>query len=371
MAVSLALGEIACARPTPQGEAPAAQVTVTIPATAAPLPGPSEAPTLVDRLRPWAVVHAKVARRTLFTWTTREQIDELGRDPTLLTRTESAEHGATHFTQVVAQRAATGDLLAALLATPAFAKSRHAWPVPWATVLGWQGETYGDDLISITLKPDAWIAKLRTSQPGWEVVDLDDRPVELAEALRHPERIAATYFVEDTPGPGPRGTYGNTYSGGRARPAFREYVISNESMIASWSIGTEEIARLLAEEVDSLEVLRRHLAVRAPFQVDADTWNARVARTTWSMLDETPGGLYEAALAFPNDNYLPQAAKLAALIAKLRALSPRGPRIEHRPSVVFPAAAATVAASASGSARKPPPAPPPKKKRRGGTWGTF
>src|SRR6185295_8257090 len=54
------------------------------------------------------------------------------------------------------------------------------------------------------LDPGAWIAKLWTSRPGWEVVDLDERPVPVEEVLRRPDRLAAVYFVNDAPRDVPR-----------------------------------------------------------------------------------------------------------------------------------------------------------------------
>jgi hypothetical protein len=133
-------------------------------------------------------------------------------------------------------------------------------------------------------------------------------------------------------------------------------------MVERWSIGTEEIARELAAEAEAIDALRRHLAVRKLDPIALDAWNARVAVAVWPPgpeNDSSPRMLYEATLAFPNEYYLPDPEKLAAVVDRLRAVAPRGAAIEHRPTATFPIA------SASPSAIRPPPPPkrPPPKRR--------
>ena len=108
--------------------------------------------------------------------------------------------------------------------TSSSACSRFGWTAPWATVVGWRGETYGDVLITIKLAPEALIVRVRASTDAMEVVDLEGRIVSLEAVLARPDRIAAVYFVQDLPQRG-----GGTWAGTAARAAFREYVICNES----------------------------------------------------------------------------------------------------------------------------------------------
>jgi hypothetical protein len=376
VALSLAATEIACASSSGSpSDGPTATVVVvaqTPPPTSAEA-APPETPAATEKLRPYAVVHPRAARAILYTWTTREQIEELRRDRVLLTRTESAERGASFFDRVVAGRAASGEPVAKLLRTSAFARARYAWPAPWATVLGWPGETYGEELVRITLKPDAWIAKLTASRPGWEIVDLEDRPVPEAEALKNPARIAAVYFVNDVYAPRRRGSFADTGGGS----AFREFVICNESMVDSWSAGTDEIAHEIEAGAGALEALARHRDRHPPAPIDVDEWNRRVAGSVWTGGDPlaSPERLYEAALAFPNDNYVPTAAVARTLAKKLRAL-PRAGALTHRPKVAFPAASSIAPVHDGGSPGKPgsapippapPPAPRPPRKRPRGT----
>jgi hypothetical protein len=312
----------------PQAQDASTVVIVSAAASAqAEPPAPPEVLDAVSALRPYAVVHAKAGRRVLYTWTTREQIEELAQGRPLLSREASPTHGPAHYDEVVGGRAAGGDRLAALLRGPAFRRARFAWPAPWATLLGWEGETYGEELVQVILKPEAWIAKLTASKQGWEIVDLDDRPVALDEALRHPERIAAVYFVQDlyrSASAGTYGTWGTAAARALARPAYREYVLCNEPMIASWGAGTEAIARELEAGAAAVDALRRHVEAH-PAREPLDGWIRRIVAATWPgpALPATPEGLYEAALAFPNVRYYPAPSELAALARRLRGIARR------------------------------------------------
>src|SRR5258706_7476507 len=127
------------------------------------------------------------ARRVLYTWTTSAQIDELRRDHSrLLVREHSPDYGASFYEQVVAALAERGDVVAQLLHTTTFAKSRFAWPAPWATREGWIDEDYGDQLIRVTLRSNAIVLALSTATGSFEARDLDGAIVPLAEVTAHP-----------------------------------------------------------------------------------------------------------------------------------------------------------------------------------------
>src|SRR5258705_12498188 len=53
--------------------------------------------------------HDQFVQRTLYTWTTRDQIDELGRTKQLLSREESPTLGGTYSEQVIHALAVAGD----------------------------------------------------------------------------------------------------------------------------------------------------------------------------------------------------------------------------------------------------------------------
>jgi hypothetical protein len=360
--LSLALGELACspAAPPPPADQPAPAVTIpAAPSAASSAAGPAadDAQEAIDRLLPYVVLQDKPARRTLYTWTTRAQIEEIARDRVLLTRTESAEHGASYFDQVLEKRAAAKDPLAQKLRTSAFARARFAWPAPWATFLGFPGETYGDELLQVTLKPSALIAVLRTSQPELTVVDMENRPVAVADALAHPERIAVVYFVHDTPKTG----YAASMAGPEERLAYREYVLCNESMIEAFAARTPEIAQEIERSADAAQAMGHFLRAHPARSLLAASWNVAVAKEAWTRAEpvRTPRGVYEATLSFPNELYLPAAGPLIALADKLRALKTSGPPIVHQPTAAFPAPTAVK------------PSPPPRKVPKPGQGGTF
>jgi hypothetical protein len=358
VAASLVLGKLSC----PVGERTPTTVEVPKPAptTSAESPGPpSYAPLpLHARLREEAVLSSAPARTVLYTWTTREQIEELAKDRVLLTRTESPAHGPAFYDQMLARRVEIGEPLARKLRTQAFARARHAWANPWATILGWPGESYGDELIVVELKPGAWTAAMTTGLlSSWHIFDADNREVPVADAIAHPERIGAVYFVHDA-SPG-------SFAGPLDRPAFREYVLCNEAMIARWSIGLST-APAIAASADLVEKLVAAFRGNAP-PASIEKWNQRVAFDPWRQA-APPSALvpaYEAAIAFPNELYVPTAERMAVLAARLRGLHLTAPDVSHVPVVAPP----------SSSSARPLPAPVPRKVKPGGTWarrgGTY
>jgi hypothetical protein len=298
--------------------------------TALSQPAPVDPIAEAERLLAQDVVDQhKFSRDTLYTWTTSEQIRELQTGSDLLTRDESPTSGSSYVDQVLHALAGKGDPLAVPLYTTPFAKMRFAWPSLWPTRGGWPDEQYGDQLVRITLKPQAWVAYLSTATGTFEIHDLRDGVVPLDRAVTSPERIAAIYFVSDAGVP--------TASGiPRALASFREYVLCNESMIASWEVGTARIA----DEVD-----------RAARLVDTITHWVETAKPVPSTpvpeawREAKPGavGSYHGALALDSAMYQLHPVTLRTLAAQLRA-TPRPPAVERVPHAVF----------APGTVRKPP-----------------
>jgi len=350
--VSIALGKLACATPAPStiGDPPGhAELRPQTPPSAAPAATP--APTneaavaatdntaeVLAKLDPYIVTPPKIARKTLYTWTTLDQIEELAKDRILLTRTDSPKFGASYFEQVLHVRAeTTKDPLAKLLRTNAYARARFAWSAPWATLLGIGGESYGEELIEITLKPEAWIVAMYSSNPAFEVFDLEGRKIPNKDALAHPERIAAVYFEHDQPARG----YAASIAGPEERAAYREYIVCNESMVASWSTRTDAIRKEITDSADALEALAKNLAERPPspreMTGNAGTWSFKVPLETWRLANPTPSPLsaYETSIAFPEGAYTPTPQNLLRLAQKLRALSWQGAPITYFPSAKF------------------------------------
>ncbi|HEX7672156.1 MAG TPA: hypothetical protein VF395_21320, partial [Polyangiaceae bacterium] len=116
-----------------------------------PCDAPDASPSAQALLAPYVADGVHVGVETVYTWTTQAQIDELRQDPTLLTRSASVVGERGRATDYLLSRAATDDI-AAILSRPKFEKKRFGWTNAWATALGWQGETYGDQLLEIRLR---------------------------------------------------------------------------------------------------------------------------------------------------------------------------------------------------------------------------
>lgn len=334
--------------------------------------GPNAAPDLDAlaaaaraALAPYVVADGDPPPSTVYTWTTLAQVQELAGRRTLLTREVSVVHGAAYYDQFLRLRTGS-DPVAAVLATKAFAKARFAWTAPWATLLGWPGESYGDQLVSVTLKPEAWVVILTTSGGPMRGVDLQGRGVPNTDLLAHPERVGAVYFVHDDAGAGGRGTT----AGALARAGYREIVLCNESMIARYGVGTTAELGAVAASVKAVQATLAYVEALPPAIWDTDSvdaWNRRAARewrTPRPEVNADPLDVYDAALAMPNESYAPEPKRLRALLERLNQL-PRPERalaFTHEPTVKFVAADAKV---------PKPPLPTKVSKPGRPTRGTF
>lgn len=201
------------------------------------------------------------------------------------------------------------DAFAALLERPEFERRRFGWSNPWATLLGWDTENYGNHLLEIQLSEDAWLASIIVGLDGrltWAFADVDGNPIDPQRVLDTPERLAAAYFV-DLRDQG----CGTLRSDGAL---FREYFVFNEAMVESWSAYTEEIRQVLDTSFAAIQALRAELdaAQCEPVEWCVSDWVAQ----DWA--DEYDGPvsmatLYLAALAFPNPQYQPYPENLDAL----------------------------------------------------------
>ncbi len=371
VAISVAVGKLACLPAEPAAHVEPAPATTAAKATTvaevAPVVTAEPAAAMPrdpsDVLAGYKVTNKDYARRTLYTWTSDAQIDELLKTGVLLSRTESPTSGKSFYDRKVEERWMAGDKLAALLRAPAFLKARFAWPAAWATLLGWPGETYGGQLVQVTLKPDAWILLLRTAVAGWEARDVNGAAVAIEQVMKRPDRIAAVHFVHDDVAP-PSGTAPARAGGPDGREAYREYVLCNESMIESWAVGTDQVASEISAGADLADAVGKFFEAHPPPVQREDRWNAHVALIVWPALVEAAAAkeLYESALAFPNANYVIEPAQLAKLATALRSLKQRGSATVHKPVAVFPGAKPV-------AVPPPPPVPPPSQRRK--YYGTF
>jgi hypothetical protein len=280
--------------------------------TAADAVAPPVVVPVEDRLRALAVTDDDFARRVLYTWTTPDSIAELRATHRLLVATASSGAFVSPFNSALAWQAgfATGEQreIAGLLVTrPELVRRRYAWPAPFATVLGLGAHGYGTALIRIELRRDAWIGRFEPqAREPFSFVDTRGRSISNALVLAHPERIAAIFHVRP---------------GARVESRFREYVVCNEAMVASWSVATPEIRVELDAELALLEDLRPPVSALEPGEVSGP------AAPAWAHAPASTVARWRAALAFDNDHYRPTAPHLDAIAAALRAYDASGPAL--------------------------------------------
>lgn len=273
------------------------------------------------------------AVREFFSWTTDEQAAALRTDRVLFSKSEQEGAGPGYaFTylsqfasnaQDVQQRDEEGELARLLGNGDLFAKKRYAWSEPWATRMGWPGEEYGNNLLRIVLKPEAWLVVVDNGELS--VFDLDNMPVTLADALAQPERIGAILFVKGASEGGPGcGTFSNGSNG------YREFILGNLAMVEEWSMGTQQIRDRLQANIADLTRFFGQMR-SCPVVTTAQDWN-RTTVCSWyapSAPDEI--STYEQAVAIPSQNYLPVPAQIAAIIETLQ-----GDLFEPNPLIVNP-----------------------------------
>jgi hypothetical protein len=267
-------------------------------------------------------------QRTFYSWTTDEQVAELRAGGELFSRSERPGLGrGLLFSDLAAfaEPAATPEQrLAGVLGSMIFAKQRFAWTNPWATLLGFPGETYGGQLLEIELEPEAWIAQLDAQ--GLSVFDAQNQPVPIEIALASPERIGAIYYQSSADADS---SYCGTFSQGAV--GFREFALGNIEMVKTWSLATPEIAQRLQDDIAKLQAFEAELGcISVP---DQASWTDGVA-CDWS----ERGGIgndaltsYNFALGLPSELYFPSPSNLSMLIAALEASMPTG-----EPLVVSP-----------------------------------
>lgn len=265
--------------------------------------GPARAQsTLEEDLRSRAVTDARIARRVLWTWTTRAQADAMRRDHRLLRST--ADDGARSPYQraldALSDRESPDGQLARLLTEhPALARRRYAWATPYGTVVPRGSRSYGSHLVRIELSREAWTVRFAPDEPvPFAVVDAQGRAVAIARALADPARIGAVYHIRED---------------GRGG-AFREFVVHGS--VVRWSLSTDAIRARLQEEHRVLRRLARRLR---------RDLRGRSMRAEWRSPHNSLAGRFAATMPFDTHRHRPSPETLAALMEGLRRRRPRGP----------------------------------------------
>jgi hypothetical protein len=282
-----------------------------------PAVAPVSASSLETALRARTITDEDFYRPVLYTWTTPEAITRLRTTHQLLVATATSGGFTSPFNRAVIALSAghtdAAKIAQQLLSNPGLMRRRYAWPSPFATVMGVGKRTYGTALIRIVLRPDAWIGRFEPeAREPFSFVDAQRTPVAIAAVLAHPERIGAIYHVR-------------TESSLAVR--FREYVVCNEAMVASWSIATPAIRAELDEEIALLRAMREWVAVLP------DDATRLPAFPRWGDLPPAsdPMALWHAVLAFDNHRYRPRRRQLDAILETLAGYDPAGEPLSVTP----------------------------------------
>jgi hypothetical protein len=258
------------------------------------------------------VSDADFYRPVLYTWTTASSVEALRASHVLLVATASSGGFVSPYHRAVAKLASAGSEIGRILRDdPDLARCRYAWPAPFATVRGLGAHAYGNALIRIELRPEAWIGRFDPAAADpFSFVDVTGARVDPAAVLAHPERIGAIFHVHLD----------------RSRAAFREYVVCSPAMIASWSMATPEIRAELDAEIALAIALRSQTSSHGePASPATPTWSSGVAPSSTL-------ARWHAALAFDTAKYRLDPFRLGQLIEALAAYDPMGDALTVTPS---------------------------------------
>ncbi len=190
---------------------------------------------LVAERRRRMVSDAQLQFKRLYTWTNEEQLAELAAGGPLLSRSVSGKHGVSAFDDLVASDLAQKREVAEILWREGFAKKRFAWPVLFAALRGSPEPVYGNVLIEVVMKDQAWALDYRTGK----IHTLDGSHPTLVDLKAQPERLGVVFH---------QGT------------GFREMVIVNEFMVEKFSAGASRLVNdALRSEADYLITLAASL----------------------------------------------------------------------------------------------------------------
>jgi hypothetical protein len=278
-----------------------------------------------------SVFNADFCRPVFYTWTTKKQVETLRESKVLIWKSVSETKGASLYDVTLNDTALLRDPCAALLRQEQFTRKRFAWPNAWATLMGWEDEKYGDQLIRIELRDDAIMGYLNIEkhEKPLSFFDMKGRELSKEEVLAHQDRIAAVYHVNERKARVTmyRGSYRSPKKGVANAP-FREYVIVNEKMIKSWSYGDERVLSELKAESTLLKELLNYC--------DPGFCNAKAhgyySYSYWEKKERIYGmeGYYISNIALVNDLYLFNKKRIKAIIRHLDdAISAQGKPISN------------------------------------------
>lgn len=280
---------------------------------------------LNNLIKPYIVYNDDFVRNTFYTWTTPEQIVELRKNKNLLTKSKSETKGYSLFDMSIRDSSFNKFLIAQLLQQPQFAKKRFAWTNSWATLMGLEGESYGNQLIKILLNDSAIIGGFNPQNHSnpFQFYDMKGNELKADYVIENSDRLAAILHfnqidvsrMEETHKRG-GGTYYN-YTGKfkkeNVKIEMREFVIFNKNMI-TWSYGTYEIKNDILKEIAFLEQLKK---LPGAVQIGYRCCDCSLLKGSESS-DFEPFCDFSLTKCFDNDYYLFNKKQLQVIIDQLK-----------------------------------------------------
>ncbi len=218
-------------------------------------------------MKRYAIFNEEFITNELYSWTTVEQVNIIKTNQKVLLKSSSEKFGPSAYDMLLEKHKKEGDEIAGLLLNGLFAKKRFAWPHPWATVRGYPGENYGDQLLRFTFKEEAIVGSFISSDQDtlFRFYDMTRKRLSIAYVKQNFDRIAYVYFVNvrntDKKMMHYRGTMkrrANSIKRSSGPFPYREYVICNEDMIKEASIGTGLIKKKMEEDISFLKLIQKY-----------------------------------------------------------------------------------------------------------------
>lgn len=307
------------ADPPPLASSPAPPATTAAPApvgsatAVAEVPRPPPAPRVLETLRDNAVYHGAVARKVLYTWTNGCHLADMRQIKRLLYRTDLPGIWKSRLDERLRLR--SSDPVASMLSRAPFRHRRPAWPTSWGARMPLIKEL-GGVLLRVELRDEAIIAVLDSELKGrWRFVRAAGHPVDRATALANPHEIAAIYEVwhgdDDEPEPADQSPF-----------AYRQYVLLNESMIASVEAGTASLKQTLARDVEYLEAMATYVEGLNETEPPFETWKVEAA-AAWAQTapDDDPLTLWNAAAPSADSDHIPEGERITELRHELNRMA--------------------------------------------------
>ena len=299
-----------------EGDSPSAPSTPThddpppdFPGTAAPAPDPGLG---------FGPAASLAVPSVIWSWTTAAQAAEVRAGGVLFTVDSSPTMGRGYLFDVLQKLADGGDAAATRLVGPELSKGRFGWHNPWATVRGaTDGESYGLELLAITMKPDTLYALVSASGGVLGFVDATGNAVAIDAALAAWDRVGGILFHNDIDSNQLCSTVGSrgTAAGGGAM-IYREIYIGNEAQIASFSHKTQDILDAITSSAASLVSLRDWMKT-ASFSKTTLDWECFASQLWTYLTPQSSVERYLASLAFATPLYTPTPVNLDAIVGEL------------------------------------------------------